>query len=174
MSIPLIPQSNNPQQSSGGYGFINGFIPAIKTPMYQAQSLPIPAPNTDPNLIAQAIKNNETGGKQSPYSFSQPSGAGDMANGAYQIRDSELKTYAPRYLGANVTSQQFLNDPQMQDNYMNAKATSLANRGLTPQQIMAVHRGGASNLTASALDALVKAHQGYVDKGMQFIKNKQK
>lgn len=127
------------------------------------------APRTvDPGKVAAAIKNNETGGVKDPYSFRQKSGAGDYANGAYQVRDSELKTYSPRYLGRQVSPQEFLSSPQMQDNYMNVKATSLAGRGLSAEQIMAAHRGGGSDLTSPALASLVSAHQGYVNKGMQF------
>lgn len=130
-----------------------------------------PAPTGQPvnaTKLSQAIKSNETGGQKNPYSFRQPSGAGDYANGAYQVRDSELKTYAPRYLGQPITSQQFLDSPAMQDNYMNAKASSLAQRGLTPEQILAVHRGGGSDLTAPVLSSLVNRYQGYVSQGMKF------
>lgn len=150
------------------YGW-SGFMPAAKM-SFSNPSSPLP-PSVDPGKIAQAIKNNETGGIRNPYSFRQPSNSGirgDMANGAYQVTDAELATYAPKYLGKTVTSQQFMADPQMQDNYMNVKATALAGRGLTPDQIMAVHRGGGSDLTPPALQGLVQKYQPYVSKGMQF------
>ncbi|MDE2105248.1 MAG: hypothetical protein KGL39_48935 [Patescibacteria group bacterium] len=132
---------------------------------------PAPTPAVDPARIAEAVRYNETRGVQDPYAFRRPSGAGDYANGAYQVRDAELATYAPRYLGRAVTPQQFLASPQMQDQYMRAKAEALAKRGLTPEQILAAHRGGASDLTPEGLASLVSRNKGYVDAGMQVYNN---
>ena len=146
----------------------NPFIP--RRIQYQGEPTPTFSPKVNSEKLAEAIRINETGGvKKNAYSFRQPSNSGipgDMANGAYQVTDAELATYAPRYLGKAVTPQQFLNDPTMQDNYMRVKATALGDRGLTPEQIMAVHRGGASDLTPQALTMMVQKYQPYVIKGM--------
>ena len=141
--------------------------------------LPASAPTTYVNPAAQttgvdvqrvvsSIKGNETGGIQNPYSFHQPSGSKAMgnANGAYQITDGELKTYAPRFLGRAVTPQQFLSDPSMQDTYMSHKVMSLANRKLSAPQIMAVHRGGMSDLTPEGISSMQTKYASYVHSGM--------
>ncbi len=121
-----------------------------------------------PKLV-DAIKYNESRGEKSPYSFAQPSGSSTLgrALGAYQITEGELKTYAKKYLGFNITPQQFLANPQLQDQYMQSKANSLSSRGLNVQQIMAVHRYGGSDLTPEGLAKVSKAAAQYIQSGMQ-------
>lgn len=164
MQIPFNPQPVTANTSIG----LDGIMP-VRRVQYSAPEQPAPA-RADPGRVSAAIRQNETGGVKNPYSFRQPSGnpAMGMANGAYQVTDAELRSYAPLYLGRPVTSQQFLASPQLQDQYMNVKATNLAARGLTPQEIMAVHRGGSSDLTASALSSMVTRYQPYVTKGMTY------
>lgn len=129
---------------------------------------PVAPPRVDPQKLATAIRTNETGGEKNPYAFSRPSGSSTLgnANGAYQVTDGELKTYAPRFLGMPVSSQTFLQSPALQDRYIKAKISSLASRGLTPEQIFATHRGGMSDLTAAALQGITSKYKGYVDAGM--------
>ena len=129
---------------------------------------------TNPDLIRQSIAHNETRGiLTNPYSFKKYSGSETMgnANGKYQVTDGELKTYGPKYLGRQVSSQEFLNTPALQDQYMNAKISSLQSRGLSTDQILAAHRGGASDLTPTGLQGLVQKYSGYVNSGMNYLKN---
>ena len=117
-----------------------------------------------------AIGTLETGGEKDPYSFSQPSGYKKIgnANGKYQITDAELKAYAPKFLGKEITPQEFLSSPELQDQFMEAKAKHLLeDLKLTPDKALAAHRAGYSNL--DILPEKVKEHQGYVDKGLELF-----
>ena len=144
--------------------YLGSFLPSNSTTYTAA-----PATSTiNPQKLASSIAYNETRGEQNPYSFKQYSGSSTIgnANGKYQITDAELKAYAPRFLGTQITPQQFLNNPSLQDRYINTKIQSLANRRLTPEQILAVHRGGMSDLTPQGLSARVQQYQPYVTAGM--------
>jgi hypothetical protein len=101
--------------------------------------------------IRDAIAHNETRGVAGdPYAFYRSSGskAAGRALGKYQVTEGELKTYSGKYLGQNVTPQQFLASPAYQDNYMNGKIARLSAQGYTPHQIADIHRAGFTNSSA--------------------------
>lgn len=117
--------------------------------------------------IQTQIKHNESEGQSDQYGSSQPSGNkkdGD-ALGAYRVTESELKTYAPRFLGKSVTKGEFLSNPSLQDSYMKEKISSLLRRGLTSDEVLAVHRDGMSDLTKEGLKKKVEGRSGYVEAG---------
>ncbi len=97
--------------------------------------------------IRDAIAYNETRGVPNAYSFSRSSGskAVGRALGKYQVTEGELKTYGPKYLGQNITPEQFLASSTYQDNYMNGKIARLSAQGYTPHQIADIHRAGFTN-----------------------------
>ncbi len=111
------------------------------------------APNPHPahvltGRIRNAIAYNESRGVPTdPYIFIKDSGNKNLgrALGKYQVTEGELKTYGGKYLGQNVTPQQFLGSRAFQDNYMNGKIARLTAQGYTPQQIADIHRAGFTN-----------------------------
>lgn len=144
-----------------------------KVPFLQAN------PQLDPTVqnhkIVSAIANNETGGvKDDAYSFSQPSGnkaLGD-ALGKYQVTAGELSEKSQDYLGKKVTPAQFLASPELQDSYMASKVAHLKGEGLDDAAILAVHNKGMTGYgNPAVLAAKIKKAQGYVDKGLAFIKS---
>ena len=163
----------NPQQPMPGLQTLSGRFLPIGTEFSQPPQAF--SPKVDINALRDAIKNNETGiVKSDPYLWHQPSGVKKIgnANGAYNVTDAELASYALKYLGRKVNAETFLNNRALQDQYMNAKIKSLADRGLTAEQIMASHRGGLSDLTPAGLENKIKIYQDYVNKGMKiYMKN---
>ncbi len=129
-------------------------------------------PNT-PKLI-ETIKYNETRGEENPYTFSQPSGndALGLALGAYQITEGELKTYAKRYLGRAITAEQFLANPGIPDEYLKNTIDSLTKRGLSVEDILAVHNKGASDLRPEALKETREKAKEYIKSGMEVYATK--
>lgn len=107
-----------------------------------------PQPTVDPAEVARiawAIKQNETRGvKGDPYKFSKPSGNKNLglAIGAYQTTEGDLKSYAPRYIGQDISGKQFMASTTAQDNYMNNKIKYYREKGYTPEQIADIHRAG--------------------------------
>lgn len=116
---------------------------------YTAPIKPVlPKPVIDTNKFLKAIATNETGGvKGNPYQFSQPSGDTSLgkALGKYQVTEGELKTYGKKFLGKNITPQQYLNSPEIQDNYLLGKANYYGGQGYAPQDIADIHRRGLKN-----------------------------
>ena len=140
---------------------LTNFLPSRETD-YTA-----PAPVDTPKMMS-AIKYNESRGQTNPYRLVRYSGDPSLgnANGAYQITDGELRTYAPKFLGRPVSSSEFLQSPALQDQYIHSKVQSLANQGRTPEQILAMQRGGMSASTTPEIDNLVNTHQAYIQSGM--------
>lgn len=146
----------------------NALASFIPSRTYDYTKAPTPAPAVDASKLGNAIAYNETRGVQNPYSFTKYSGDPTIgnANGKYQVTDAELKTYSPKFLGTTTSPQTFLQSPALQDRYIQAKINSLSSRGLTPAQILAVHRGGMSDLTPGGLASVTKAYQPYISAGM--------
>lgn len=96
--------------------------------------------------LREAIGMSETSiiPEEKRYSYNKPSGIKLFGRdlGKYQVTDAELKTYAKRYLGRNVTSDEFLKNPKLQDEYMDNKIKYLREQGYTDAEIAAIHRGG--------------------------------
>lgn len=107
-------------------------------------------PSIEVPKLLDAIRNNETRGEKDPYNFSRSSGSTTQgkALGAYQVTEGELKTYADRFLGHDVTPKEFLSSPELQDSYMENKIKWMSEvKKLSIEEIIAAHRGGFGDLT---------------------------
>ncbi len=114
----------------------------------EAATIPAAKPSLDVEKFLNSIGSNETGGVQgNRYAFSQPSGSSSLGNalGKYQVTEGELKSYGKRFLGQDITPQQYLASTTAQDNYMRGKANYYAGQGYSPQEIADIHRKGIKN-----------------------------
>lgn len=117
--------------------------------------------------IIGGIANNETGGvKTDPYSFSKGDGAGGTDLGKYQVNTATLKDLSKKYLGRQVTPQEFLSNPQLQDQFMIARTQNLLKQGYTPAQVADYHRNGSTTSPGSS----VYKRPAYVSKFLNYIK----
>lgn len=126
-----------------------------------AEAKPNPKEAYNLNNILKVIRHQETRGQLSPYRFVRFSGDDKQgnANGAYQVTDGELKTYAKRYLGRQVNSDEFLKNPKLQDQYMSNKISDWINRyKMDLPNIFVSHRGG--------INARIPDYQQYVDEAV--------
>lgn len=126
---------------------INSIKNFIEPAHYVAPPQPV-KPVIDRTKFLNAIASNETGIVQGDkYKSSQPSGYSptDRALGKYRVTEAELASYGKRYLGQNMTPQQFLASSTAQDNYMYNKAQSLSSQGYTPEDIADIHNKGIKN-----------------------------
>lgn len=120
--------------------------------------------------IAWAIRQNETRGvKGDPYRFSRFSGNKDLglAIGAYQTTEGDLKSYAPRFIGQEITGKEFMASTTAQDNYMNNKIKFYREKGYTPEQISDIHRAGYTN--SSPPGSTQYQNPRYVDSFKKFL-----
>jgi len=96
--------------------------------------------------LKDAIAQNETGTipQEKKYTYSKLSGSRILGRdlGKYQITTAELKVYSPKYLGKEVSAKEFIDNPQLQEIYMDNKIKDWINKGYTDEQILAYHRGG--------------------------------
>lgn len=97
------------------------------------------------NKMLEVFRYQESRGEKNPYSFFQYSGRPELGDalGAYQVTEGELETYAKRYLGREVSRDEFLNNPKIQDEYMIGKIRYMEEEmGFTIDEIFGAHRGG--------------------------------
>ena len=118
---------------------------------YQAPARPVIEPAVDKDKFLYSIGMNETSviPEGEKYSFTRYSGKPKLglALGKYNVTEGELKIYAKRYLGADISSKEFLENPGLQDRYTYNKARYLSKLGYTPQQIADIHNQGMTNVS---------------------------
>ena len=131
--------------------------------------------------IRNTIKYMETRGEAArgegmDYSFSQPSGIKEFGDalGAYQITEAKLRENSRRFLGKNVTKDEFLNNPELQDKYIESQIKFLLDRGFKTNSLFAAHRGGWSDLRRAATMERNKKYQQYVNEAMEQYQKNQK
>ncbi len=131
-------------------------------------------PSIEIPKLLEAIKHNETRGEKDPYNFSRSSGSTTQgkALGAYQVTEGELKTYADRFLGHDVTPKEFLSSPELQDSYMENKIKWMTEKGFSIPEIIAAHRGGFGDLTK--VSKKVEEYGKYVKSAMDQYNSKPK
>ncbi len=134
----------------------------------------------DISAIKDTIKYMESRGEQDPYSFSQPSGIKELGDalGAYQITEAKLRENAKRFLGKSVSKDEFLNNPELQDKYIESEIKYLLDSGFKVNSLFSAHRGGWSDLRRSATEARNKKYQQYMNEATQkykeFLNTKEK
>ena len=129
-------------------------------------------PPLDIQKYLKAIAYNETRGVtgMDPYKSKEYSGKPELGDalGRYRVTRGELNTHSKRYLGRNVSTQEFLSNPKLQDEYVSKQAQYRYDQGYTPQQAADFHRAGTGILEkpegAQFFPGSTKhQNQGYVD-----------
>ena len=139
------------QNILGPIGSAVSNVPTTIKPIVDPVSIIKPTPTTpslDTKKFLAAIAKTETGVVRGNTALSsQPSGISSLgkARGTYRVTDGELKSYSQRYLGRQVTPQEFQNSKTLQDTYMTNKALYLNKQGYTPQQIADIHNQRIKN-----------------------------
>ncbi len=91
-------------------------------PAPQASDLEPPGGVTgDMDRYRRAIRTIESGSPQGNYGLVVDSGKGDKVLGAYQVRETNLPSWSREVLGREVTREEFLKNPQLQDQIFDAK-----------------------------------------------------
>lgn len=134
----------------------------------------------DGDSLIKAIANNETGTTtiKNPYTFSKwsdpmkgPKSKYGKDLGKYQITSARLKEKAEAFLGKKVSDEEFLKNPSLQDKFMKEEILWLKNLGLTPEEILAVHRHGWGDLSKEAINKAKEARKKYINNAISFIKS---
>tara|TARA_R100000750_G_scaffold44043_1_gene29422 strand:- start:2579 stop:3118 length:540 start_codon:yes stop_codon:yes gene_type:complete len=120
-----------------------------------SQQPKVPAPPIA--KIKNAIAINETGiiPKGEKYKFRQSAGTKDPTNealGKYQVTSEELATYAKRYLGRDITPDEFIKNPTAQEKYMDGKIKRFWDEDHTAEQVADIHRRGVKNSSEPGSD----------------------
>lgn len=127
------------------------------------RSVPFLAGNPDIARAALAIQGNESGGKYDIVGPTHPKYG--RALGAYQVMESNLPSWSKETLGREVSPDEFLKNPQIQDAIFQKKfGQSVAKYG-NPQDAASVwFTGRPLAQGANAKDVLGTTGQSYVDK----------
>lgn len=126
-------------------------------------------PQKEIESAKQAIKYMETRGEKNPYSFSQPSGVKELgeAMGAYQITEAKLKENAKKFLGRNVSKQEFLNNPELQDKFVESEIKYLKDNNFKIDSLFSAHRGGWSDMSRQATINRNNKYKEYMNQATQ-------
>lgn len=138
-------------------------------------------PGGTTDLLLEAIGENETSiiPQEKRYSYAKDSGSKTLGRdlGKYQVTEGELKSFGKQFLGREVNAEEFLGDPQLQEQYMRAKVAFLEAEGLTPEEIVAVHAQGMTGwgdkkkLAQKIADAN-EHRSGYVTRAMERVNSR--
>lgn len=117
----------------------------------------------DVSEIKNAIGQAESRGEKEPYKFSRFSNRKDLGNvlGKYQVTEGELKSYSKKYLGKDITTNDFLNNSQLQETYMDNKISDWKKMGIDLDNIISNHRGG--------LNSRIEDYKSYIDSVKSFL-----
>lgn len=121
----------------------------------------------DPNYAA-AISSVETGGERDPYTALGPATkSGDQAHGKFQIMGSNIGPWSKEILGQEVTPQQFLANPQLQDQIFQGKFNQYVQKYGPEGAAKAWFAGEGGMNNPNAKDSLGTTVSGY---GAKFMK----
>ncbi len=122
----------------------------------------------------QAIKYMETRGEAAKgtgkdYSFYRYSGDPTLGDalGAYQITETTLKDNAKKFLGRNVSRQEFLNKPEMQDKFYESEHKYLRDMGYKIDSLFAAHKGGWGHMDTPSVKSMKEKNKGYMTEAMK-------
>jgi len=126
-------------------------------------------PDTTINNIKNTIKYMESRGEKAPYSFSQYSGDPDLGDalGAYQITEAKLDENAKRFLGKDVSREEFLKNPKLQDKFVESEIKYLLDNKFKTNSLFSAHRGGWSDMTTPATKARNQKYNQYMTEATQ-------
>lgn len=103
---------------------------------------PDPA-SPDVTGFLSALAKRESGGQKDPYTaIGKKTKSGDVAYGKYQIMGNNIPSWTKQYLGTAMTPEQFMNDPQAQDQLMTKRATDLYKQYGDWSDVASVHFSG--------------------------------
>lgn len=91
----------------------------------------------------QALAQRESGGEKDPYTaVGTKTKSGDRAYGKYQIMGNNIPAWTKQYLGKSMTVQQFVANPQAQDQLMQKRALDLYKQYGSWANVASVHFSG--------------------------------
>lgn len=113
-----------------------------------------------------AIASIESGGESSPYTSITPNPGGRRALGKYQVMEENLPEWTQAALGRRLSTQEFLNSPDAQEEVFKHRFGSYVDRYGTPQDAASAWFTGRpiSAASASAHDSLGTSGASYVAK----------
>jgi len=147
-------------QSLGTLGAQPAAPPTASRP---GASLPSFAQGSDIGRYAGAIQSNESGGNYGIVGPTHPKYG--RALGAYQVMESNLPSWSREAIGREVTPDEFLKSPQIQDAIFQKKFGQAVEKYGNPQDAASVwFTGRPLAQGANARDVLGTTGQRYVDK----------
>jgi hypothetical protein len=106
--------------------------------------------------IKRQIAFRESGTVKDPYSAKNDKNSnGQIDYGKYQISNDKIKENSKRFLGKEVTSDEFLNSPELQEEFMDKMIEHLRRLGIKKfDTLLALHRKGFSDISAARIKRL--------------------
>lgn len=165
--------------SKKGSDLIEGVSEIIKNKGGRTYSYSNPVEDFHSSQVANllnAIAYNETRGVEgNKYDFRKPSGNEELGDdiGKYQVTAGELKSWSKEFLGEEVDPDTFHKNPKLQERYMRSKIQNLLEHGATPEEVLALHRGGLTGYADPEVRKRKREERkDYVDSALEFLKQK--
>jgi hypothetical protein len=144
----------------------NPFPRLDQTTAGQASINPMPT-NDNITNIANAIARLESGGKYDAMGPATKSG--DRAYGKYQIMGNNIGPWSREALGREVTPQEFLANPQLQDQIAQHRMAQYYNKYGNPQDVAAMWFSGRPLANNNSHDVLGTSVPDYVSKVTKYL-----
>jgi len=112
--------------------------------------------------ILSSLSNIESGGR---YGITGPETRGDKPYGKYQIMGANVGPWTKQYLGQEMTPEEFLRNPDAQENLMRSRVSQQLSSGTSPEDIASIHfTGRPVSEAGNRRDVLGTSVQDYVSK----------
>lgn len=151
--------------SSGAYR-LAGQVPITNpAPKIANSTLPI-----SPFILQNAIAGNESVGSGNYKAIGPVTGSGDRALGRYQVMTQNIPQWSKEVLGKSISSTEFYNNPQIQDQIFNAKMEQFYKQTGNLSDAISMWFSGKPLKGNNAKDILGTSTPLYVNKAMAYIR----
>ena len=105
--------------------------------------------------VRKDIAYRETRGEKDPYSATNKNSNGTSDYGKYQVNEQVLTTYGKKFLGKEITPDEFLKNPNLQEEFFDKAIEHLKSLGAkTPEVIMMLWHKGWSDVSSTRIQEL--------------------
>lgn len=114
-------------------------------------------PDTKFSNIREKIAYRESRGSENPYTATNENKDGTSDYGKYQVNEQTLSTYSEKFLGRKVTPQEFLANPDLQEQFFDAAMKHLKSLGAKSDEVvMALWHKGWGDVSSKRVKELLK------------------
>lgn len=111
---------------------------------------------TENENLRKEIAYRESRGSTTPYTAVNKNDDGTSDYGKYQVNEQTLKTYAKKYIGKDITPEEFMADPAAQEKFFDGWVKRMKELGVkNPKTFLALWHKGWSDISTARIKELL-------------------